>query len=232
MGSTVNINTNKFGTATEDFVKFSAVTIGDLSVIHIACKSTTVNVNGNDFRGMVNILQSVRHRHLYIFTHIFAVITNQTINDNTFTNINVNTQANVFMILNGNKMPNSGTKMINNNSVVTSFTKIASNGTDRVYFIYAGQPSPSNTLVTNTNNNMSNVSVNGGTDILGIFNYERFDGTSAPKKVINNNVFNNWTLATGDAFGLAVSNMASIQLLLPQIQLLILLAQVLFMAFI
>ncbi len=202
LGSSVNINTNKFGTATEDFVKFSAATIGDLSVIHLACTTAVVNINANDFRGMVNMVQSIRHRHLYIFTHITGVITNQTINDNTFTNINVNTQANVFMILNGNKMPSAGTRMVNNNSVVSSFTKIASNGTDRVYFIYAGQPSPSGTLVTNTNNNISNVTVNGGSDILGILNYERVNGTSAPKKIINNNVCNNWTLVDGDAFGI------------------------------
>ena len=106
------------------------------------------------------------------------------------------------MILNGNKMSSGGSKLINNNSIVTSFTKIASNGTDRVYFIYAGQPSPSGTLVTNTNNNISNVSVNGATDILGILNYERLSGASAPKKVINNNICNNWTLVNGDAFGL------------------------------
>ena len=147
-----------------------------------ASATSVFNANNNNF---------VTWGHTVAGTGAITFITNtsthftQSISNNTFTNISVNTTGNVLFISNSNTLPAGGTKNVNNNSIVTGFSKTGAGGTVTFFTDNGSDPG---TATNNTNgNNFSNVSLTGGTTLAGISNT---NGGSPIKNVSNNTITN------------------------------------------
>ncbi|MER3499858.1 MAG: hypothetical protein C4308_15220, partial [Chitinophagaceae bacterium] len=189
--NTININNNQIGTATGNAITFSAAT--SEAVIGItntgAASTAALSILSNDIRGIVyNVSSTSSHSSTGYIANTGAALI-QNISSNTFTNLNVNTTGSVTFIYNTNNAPANGSKIINNNSIVTAFNKGGVGGTVTLYS--EGGSSTTGTTVQNNNNNFSNITVTGATTISGWFNNDGIDSTT--QKTITGNTFNNWT---------------------------------------
>jgi hypothetical protein len=86
--------------------------------------SCEVSIQNND----IEVCQSVvgTNAHTYIINS--AATLSQNISGNTFTNVNAGTTGNIIFI-NSVVVLSSGTQNVNNNSIVTAFTKSGPGGT-------------------------------------------------------------------------------------------------------
>ncbi len=168
----------------------SGVAGGAMNGINIpsgsASTTSTLNINGNDFNTWGHTVAASGVIQFIINASVHA---NTSINNNTFTNISVNTTGNVTFISNSISAPAAGTKTANGNSIVGTFAKTGAGGIVSLYT--DGGSSVCTTPVQNNNNNFSNITLTGATSMTGWFNN---DGTgSTPQKEMNNNTFSNWT---------------------------------------
>jgi hypothetical protein len=149
-----------------------------------ASTTSTLNVNGNNFNTFGHTVAASG-----TITFITVTSTNRatSISNNTFTNISVNTTGSVTFISNSMTAPANGTKDINNNSIVTSFTKTGAGGTITLFTDNGSDPAT--VVANNNNNNFSNITVTGATSIAG---WSQTNG-GAPAKNIMGNTFSNWT---------------------------------------
>ena len=94
----------------------------------------SISINTNDFHGIVDSGAGT-HANTYISYQVGAT---NTVNGNTFTNLNVNTTGSVTFINHGttNSLTATGTLAVNSNSIVTGFNKASAGGT--VTFFTAG----------------------------------------------------------------------------------------------
>jgi hypothetical protein len=121
----------------------------------------------------------------------------QTINYNTFTNLNVNTTGAVYLINYNNSLPlATSTQSVSNNSIVTGFNKTGAGST--LYCLYTNGSSVASSTKTISYNNFSNITLAGATALVG---FQETDG-GAPNKTINNNTLSNVTGGTGAITGL------------------------------
>src|SRR5205823_11339538 len=128
------------------------------------------------------------------------------VNNNTFTNLNVNTSGDVTFLSRAGNMTASGSENVNSNSIVTGFNKGASGGT--VTFFDTNGASVNGSTMTNNLNNFSNVTVKGATVISGWNNIEGASSSSGPRKTITNNTFDSITAntaPTGATIGMSVN---------------------------
>lgn len=163
-----------------------------------ATATSSININGNDFN---NFGHTVAGTGVITFIFDASLHLNTNVNNNTFTNMSVNTTGNVLFINLSNTIntPATGTKNVNGNSIVGTFAKTGAGGTVTLFTDAASAVCTS--PVQNNNNNFSNITLTGATVMAGWFNN---DGTGAtPPKQINGNTFSNWT--TG------VANMNALQ---------------------
>ncbi len=165
-----------------------------------ASTTSTLNINNNDFNNFGHTVASSGSITCIInaSTHL-----NVNINNNTFTNLNVNTTGSFTFISNSYTAPATGTKNINNNSIVTAFNKTGAGGTVTLHT--DNSSSPAGVLVSNSNNNFSNITLTGATTMAG---WSNLDG-GTPTKTIQNNTFNNWTGGTSAVTGLNVGYSAA-----------------------
>jgi len=201
VGVAVNINNNSMGTATGAFITTSGAQSNLIYGIFNAggLSTTAVSIQFNDIRGIVHsVLSSCSHQYI---TNTVAVALN-TISNNSFTNLSVNTTGDVTMITKSGAMIAGAASAISNNSVVTAFNKTRGGGT--VYMYYSNAASVGGTAVTITGNNFSNVTVTGNTAIR-VFNHEEgASTTSAPSCDISGNTINNVIYQTGQFNGFFV----------------------------
>lgn len=195
--NTLNINGNQFGTATADYVTTSTATSGTVFGISTSGGAATCNttIQNNDIRRIVHSVAATS-LHAYI-TSTGAVLTN-TINNNTFTNLNVNTTGSVTFVNHNYSMPANGTQTFDNNRIVTGFSKTGAGGT--ITGFTSGGSSPNSATYTVINNNLSNITVAGATAITGITNSDGA-GTS-PNRTVTGNIFNNWTGGSSAIIGM------------------------------
>jgi hypothetical protein len=204
-GSAININNNHLGTATSDLVTFSASYGGLLEGINnvggpSACVLT---IQGNDFRGIVHSVAATA-QHTYINSGGASATVN--VLANTFTNLAVNTTGSVIFILRA--VPGAvETENCNNNSIVTAFNKTGSGGT--VYFLNSLGSYKNGSVVTQTGNNFSNVTVIGTTSIFGWYNIGGQSATDGPTNTITGNTFNNITAGTGTVIIMEIDKSAA-----------------------
>ncbi len=190
----VNINNNLLGSATGSLISFSgAQSIQILGIFVTPTTSGAINIQGNDFRGIVHTVTG-SGGHDYIFSSKSAASLN--INNNTFTNLNVNTTGGVNFITTSGNMTATGVCNITNNSTVTAFNKSAGGG--GVNFIYTFASSVNGSTMIETGNNFSNVTVSGSTTIYGIYDGEGASSSNGPAKTITGNTFNNITAGSGN----------------------------------
>lgn len=198
--TTININNNQVGNASGNAITFSAATSGTVTGISNTggASTCTTTIQGNDFRGIVHTVAG-SSTHTYI-TATGTPLSN-TVSNNTFTNLSVNTTGSVTFIGHSYTMPAGGTSNVNNNAIVNAFNKTGAGGT--VTCATTSSSSPSSSSLTQINNNFSNITVTGATGITG---FNNFDGSgSSCSKTITGNTFNNWiggtSTITGMTFG-------------------------------
>lgn len=203
--SSININSNQLGNTNGGLVVFTVASSANVVGItnNAGTSSAALTIQSNDIRGIVNNVQGTGS-HTYI--NNTAATFSQNISANTFTNITANISSpggNVTFISNSVTLPASGSKTINDNTVVTGFTKTGS-GSGNMYFYFDAGSSPAGTTVTNDGNNFSNITITGGPTLQGWFNA---DGSgTAPTKNITNNTFNNINANTFAIFPMQVTN--------------------------
>ena len=159
--------------------------------------TTTQNFNNNDFSNTTHTIAAATGAITLLSNAGFSL--SQNINNNTFTNLIVNTTGSVTFISNSVTLPTGGTQSVSGNSIVTEFNKTGAGGTVTVFTTNAS--SVAGTVVTNNNNNFSNITVTGATAITG---WSNTDGGS-PTKTVSGNTFINWTGGTGAIIGMNVS---------------------------
>jgi len=152
-----------------------------------ASTTSTININNNDFH---NFGHTVAGTAAITFITQGGTHLNQSISNNTFTNMSVNTTGSVTFISNNVTLPAAGTQNINNNAIVTGFGKTGAGGTVTVFTTNAS--SPTGSTINNNSNNFSNITITDATTLMG---WSNTDG-GTPAKTIQNNTFNNWTGGT------------------------------------
>lgn len=125
------------------------------------------------------------------------------VSNNTFTNLSVNTTGTVNLILRSGNMPAGAAESINNNRIVTGFTKTGAGGT--VFGITGNASSVNGSSMVNDGNEFSNVTLTGATAFVGISNTEGASTTSAPTKQIRNNTISNIVGGSSALTGIATN---------------------------
>jgi hypothetical protein len=163
--------------------------INGLNILGTSASATsTINVNNNDFNTFGH---TVAGTGAIVFITQAGTHFNQSISNNTFTNMTVNTTGSVTFILNTNTPSAGATKNVNSNSIVTAFNKTGAGGTVLLFQDNGSDPGASNTNNCN-NNNFSNLTFTGATTVNGIFS----TNGGAPTKNVLNNVVSNITGGT------------------------------------
>ncbi|MDI9258542.1 beta strand repeat-containing protein, partial [Flavobacterium sedimenticola] len=154
-----------------------------------ASATSTQNINNNDFNNFSHTV-AASGTITFISTSSTHQFTN--INSNTFTGITVNTTGSVNFIAANFTRPANAVTNVNNNSIVTSFTKTGVGGT--VNFYNSNSTSPTTVTETNSGNNFSNITLTGATTVSG---WISTDGSTTspfgPSKTVTNNTFSNIT---------------------------------------
>lgn len=195
-GSTpvVTVNNNSLGTAARDWMTYTVANSGALTGISVTnTVATTYSIQFNDIRGITyNVAGSGAHTYI-LLAGATAANAIATIGSNAFTNLNVNTTGAVTFISHNYTIATTGQIIINNNSIITGFTKSAASGTVTLATTTSGL-SGAGSINNYTNNNFSNITVSGTSAITGFNNN---DGGTGSTKTISGNTFNGWTAGTG-----------------------------------
>jgi hypothetical protein len=200
----ININDNKLGDATASLMTYGTTNAGILQGILStgAASTAALSIQRNDFR--LSYATATTNENDCINLTGGSALT-QTIKDNTFTNINVNTTGSVFMVRVQVAVPAGGTRTITNNAIAgspsPSFNKAGAGGT--VFGLnIANAGSPASVVETNSNNTFSNITVTGATSVTCVISAD--SGT----RTVQGNVCSNWNApaATGNFIGVSVNN--------------------------
>ncbi len=191
LGGNITITNNNIGTTAGGFVSFSGANSSVVRGIESDGGSATTvrTITGNDFRGFVH---SVTGSSTYSF--IFCGTTvglSRTYDNNTFTNITLNTTGSVTFFTDATSLTAAGTESMSGNSIVTGFSKPGTGGTVTIRNTNAS--SAAGSTETWINNNFSNISLVGAAIFSGFINTD--GGT--PTKTISNNTINNLTISGG-----------------------------------
>lgn len=195
---TININFNIIGNSITPAFTFNAANSGTHIYINNTAGTTTaaLSISNNDFRG---INYAVAGTGATTCISNVAATRSQVINNNTFTNLTVNSSGNITFIANSVAVPATGTQNVNYNSIVGTFSKTASGGTVTLFSNLTS--SAIGSIINNNNNNFSNITVTGTTVIAGWLNTDGGGST----KTIQSNVFSNWTGGAGAITAMSVS---------------------------
>ncbi len=153
-----------------------------------ASTTSTLNINNNDFNNFGHLIPGFGYGDITFISNAGTHL-NQSISNNTFTNLDLFTGGDIIFISNTNTLPANGIKNINNNSIVTAFDKNDTGGT--ITFYTDNGDSPNGTIENNNNNNFSQITALGAS----IYGWSNQDGGigALPTKTIQNNTFTNIT---------------------------------------
>ena len=152
--------------------------------------SSSLNIDSNNIHTTTHTVAASGN---ITFISTAIPVSSCSINYNTFNNLSVNTTGSVVFIFHSYTLPSLGTLNINYNSIVTGFSKTGAGGTN--YFTSSAGSSPNNSICNIIGNNLSNITLTGGTNFVGFQNTDGFG--SAPVKNISNNRFSNWLTGAG-----------------------------------
>ncbi len=191
----ININNNQFGTATGDYITYSAATANTIRGVFNAggTGNCVVTIQNNSIRGIVHTVTATSF-HIYISNTATGILS-ENINSNTFNNLNVNTSGNVTFLNGGGGIPATGTTSCSNNAIVTAFNKSAANGD--IFIYVSGTACANGSTMTETGNNFSNITVSGTSIINGWQNSGGFSSVNGPTRTITGNTFSNITAGSG-----------------------------------
>ncbi len=195
--NTIEINSNVIGDASNPSITFTAINSGAQILINNTGAATSANltINNNKFQ---NINYTVNGTGANTFISNTAVTLSQSIEGNTFTNLNVQTSGSNTFISNSVALPSGGDQSVSNNSIVGTYAKRAG-GT--VTFITSAATCASGSTIDISNNNFSNVTVTGATVINGLVNTD----AGSSNKMIAGNYFTNWVGGTSAITGMNVN---------------------------
>ena len=199
--SQITIENNQLGNSAGGLINYAVANSGTLTGISNSGGSANcaLSIQNNDLTGITYTVAG-SNIHTYIINS--AATLSQTINGNTFTALNVNTTGAITFISNSVIMPVNGVQNVNNNSIVTSFTRTAASGAITL-FTSAAATNNSNVVVNNNNNNFSNITLNGTATISGWINTDA--GTGLVNKTMSGNTFENWNGGTGTLTAMSVN---------------------------
>ncbi len=192
VSNSLTINYNQLGTAGSGLISYDLVfgnAQGDFHGIYVntLASAAALSIINNDFRGITFAGTGSVVLSLIYWNHSGSVTDN--INDNTFTNLNMNTIGFVTFMERAGNMTSTGVENVNGNTIVTGFTKNASG--NYVTFYNGMGSSVTGSVSNNQSNNFSNVTVGGQTHIDGWVNQNGNSSSNGPTKIITNNIFNN-----------------------------------------
>lgn len=118
------------------------------------------------------------------------------VNNNTFTNMSVNTTGSVTFIAHPYAMISGTSQTFSGNSIVTGFTKTGAGGL--VYFTLSNSTSASGSTSSYLNNVISNINLTGATAFTALNNT---DGGTGSTKIITGNTIQNITGGTSALIG-------------------------------
>ena len=151
--------------------------------------TSTLNINNNDFNTFGPTVAS--SGTITCIAH--ASTSGQVnINSNTFTNLSINTTGTAYLI-NNNCATNNFT--VNGNSIVGTYAKTGSGGTQYGYYNFG---SPTGGTATISNNNFSNITLTGAATFYGI---RQYTSTTQIENVTSNTI-SNVTGGTGTTYGI------------------------------
>jgi hypothetical protein len=198
----VNMNNNQLGTLTGSLISFSGVQSSSLHGIYNPSGNAgvmAVSILNNDIRGIVQTATGTASQQ---YINCQAPVLSGNISNNTFTNLSINSSGQVILILKGGAMNAGGSCIVNNNSIVGSFSKTAAG--NNVIMYLSAPASLSGSTLTISGNNFSNITTTGGTAFYGIEDHDGSSAASAPTKTISGNTINNVTMGTGSFNGLLI----------------------------
>ncbi|MEJ0029110.1 MAG: hypothetical protein WDO15_01495 [Bacteroidota bacterium] len=188
----ITINSNNIGNGTGGPITFSGVVNGTAQIYlrnFGGAATAALTITSNNFQG-ITYGTAPTGAHTMIVNS--ATTLSQTITGNTFTNLNVNLDANFVFINDNVPVSATGFQNVSSNSIVTAFTKSAATTSTVTLFTSTTQPSASGAVFTHSNNNFSNITVTGATTVAGWVVTD--SGTGA--HTISGNTFSNWTGGT------------------------------------
>lgn len=163
-----------------------------------AANTSSLSIHNNTLQG-VTYLGNGSGAFSGIYNSAAAL--NQSISNNIFNNISINTTGTGYILYCSNTLPANGVRSIIGNSVVTGFSKTLVGGDLFGYF--SNGASPATATEYNLNNNFSNLNVTG---LTGIYAWQSTDGSAtAPygsTKTIAGNTFTALTGGTDFVVGL------------------------------
>ncbi len=184
----ININSNYLGSESLNYFTFTNAASGLLYGISNegGVNSCILSISNNNFQGIIHVPQA-NTIHQYISN--LAQTRSQDINQNTFTDLIVNTTGNITFISNNVSVPvPPGYQNINNNRIIGSFSRTPL--TPGILTLFTSAAASAGTSIINqTGNNFSNINFNGS--VAGWYNY---DGASGAQKNISNNTFSDWNI--------------------------------------
>ena len=143
----------------------------------------SLSVSNNNFQGITyNVASSGA---MTFISNTALTPTTFNYNANTFTNLTLNTTGSVTFFGAGGTLPSTTVMNMNNNSIVTQFTKSGAGGT--IAIRTTASSTPAGAVMNFQNNNFSNITFSGATTFSG---YNDNDG-GAPTKVITGNTISN-----------------------------------------
>ena len=188
--------TNNISNNTISLKSGNAISTSTLQGIFVetttANATASININNNNFTDLTYTIPSAS-----VITGILntAVGNSVSISGNTFTNLSTSTTGNFIFMQSSITLLAGGIQNVNDNSIVTGFTKTGAGGT--VTLFTSTSNSPIGSLYTYNNNNFSNITVIGATIIAGWISRDGVSTIVGPTKSVNNNTFSNWTSETG-----------------------------------
>lgn len=197
--SSVTLDNNKLGDALGGLVTFLSETAARFhGIINFAgTTAAALSIQNNNIQEIVN---SVVGSGGQTYISNGATTFSQNISGNTFTNLTANTTGGITFIFNRVGLPAGGVQNINNNSIVTGFAKTGAGGV--ITLLLADAVSNPTATIINTGNNFSNMTISGASNFLGWQN----NSASTCSRTISNNVFENWTVGSGDIQVLEVAD--------------------------
>ena len=178
----ISISNNKIS------LKANGATVQGINISSNSGTANSVAINNNEFSNFTIPSGALT------FLSNSQTATNSSINANEFQNLSIASTGSITFISNGTSAPSGGSKTVNNNKIVTGFTKSGAGGTVAIYNDNAS--SVAGSIVVNNGNDFSNLTLpNASTTITGWVNTDY--ATSNPTKTIENNKFENWSITAG-----------------------------------
>jgi hypothetical protein len=193
----ITIDSNSIGSATMSAMQFNVANSGAQVFINntAGTAACTLSISNNNFRNVVYAAGGTGS-NTYILNS--AATISQAINNNSFTNLNVNLTGAITFISNSVVLPSNGTQSVSNNFISGSFAKSAGGS---ITLFTSTVACPAGTVINHTGNNFSNISLSGATTIAGWVNTD----AGASTRNVQNNTFTNWTAATGTLTAISAS---------------------------